>query len=338
MTTTTTLETLKIVRLALFQLRQDVGVPESVEDAATDQSVTWVKCRECFDIAFGEVFSAHNWTWKRNATEGDAVESKPDNWGEDAKNALIYCVARELAVPIAGRTEDMKNLHSLYQEKLRVARIHDLEFEIASIKDPDVKEVLSQVCPTVMSTDSSLPMDLLTILRRIESVSASAKAEILAAHNWSFARDIIPVTSVFCDDRDPIYHYFVSLPAKCSRVLECYDRNGNGADWKIVGTEVRSIEPITAICYIRDDERTDKWNPLVRTAYISLIASDIALTVARSSAEAQRQRELYERNLQSAKLADSRSTGSRKEVYGENFYAKAMRGGHNSIRGCVRWR
>ena len=43
--------------------------------------------------------------------------------------------------------------------------------------------------------------------------------------------------------------------------------------------------------------------------------------------EADRLRKIYERDLGSAKLADSRSTGSRAEVRGRNYYADAMAGG-----------
>ena len=37
--TTTTIETLRIARLAMYQLRQDVGIPDTVEAADADMRV-----------------------------------------------------------------------------------------------------------------------------------------------------------------------------------------------------------------------------------------------------------------------------------------------------------
>ena len=333
MATTITTETLRLVRLALYQLRQDIGVPETVAAATDDTSVTWRKCRELFDIAFAEVLEAHNWTWKRAANAGGSGEGTtppateaPDLWPDDAKNALVYCLARELAVPVAGRTADLKNCHQLYQQKLAAARIHDLEGEVAAVTDKDVKEVLAAVCPTLLSNVEALPMDLLSVTRRIDANAANARAEILASHNWSFARDELVVSSCTCTGGCDGYPFKTELPAKCVRPLECYGMNGIGTDWKLVGQTIRSVYPIATILYIRDVEKLDRWPALVRAAYTSLLAADIALTVVKSSSEAQRQRELYERNLETAKLADSRGTGSRREVYGRNFYADAMAG------------
>ena len=340
MATTTTLETLRLTRLALYQLRQDIGVPETVAAAAADTSTLWTKCKELFDVAFYEVLSAHNWTWKRSAAASDLIDTTPDNWPEDAKNALIYSIARELAVPVAGRVEDMKNCHSLYQEKLRVARIHDLEGEIAAISDTDQKEVFAAVCPSMMSGDNSLPMDLLTISRRIEANAAHARAEILLAHNWSFAREELAVGSCSCDATESGYPFHTELPQNCARVLECYTHGGDPADWKLVGTVLRSTEPISSVIFLRDETRLNRWPPLLRDAYCALLAADISATVSGSSTEANRLREIYERKLANAKLYDSRSSGAKREVYGRNHYADAMRGripGNHALGGRI-WR
>lgn len=322
--TTTTLETLRIARLALYQLRQDVGVPDTVSAADADASVPWTKTRDAFEVAFAEVLGAHNWTWKRNATAEDHVDTMPDNWPDDAKAALVYCLAAELAVPVAGRVEDMKNCRAIYGQKLHDARVHDLDVELAAVEDRDTKEVLSLVCPTITTGGAALPMDLISVTRRIEANKDSARDEVLAAHNWSFARMEWLVMSCGCELGDGLYRFTTPAPPKCARILECYGHDGRRADWKLVGTMIRSVEPVENVIYLRQIDDTSKWPPLVRKAYVSLIAADVAAMVAGSSAEANRLRQIYERDLDSAKLADSRSTGSRREPRGGNFYADAM--------------
>lgn len=338
--TTTTEETLRIVRLALYQLRQDVGVPETVQAAADDTSVAWTKYRDAFEVAFHEVLDAHNWTWRRGASDADHIDTEPDKWPADAKNALVYCLAAELAVPVAGRVEDMKNCRAIYGQKVHDARVHDLDAELAAVEDPDAKEVLSLVCPAITTGGGALPMDLLAVTRRIDACRDSARDEVLAAHNWSFARAEWPVASCGCAAGDGPYRFSTPAPPKCTRLLACYGHGGRRADWKLVGQTVRSVEPLESVVYLRSEERIEKWPPLVRSAYISLVAADVAATVAGSSAEAGRLRQVYERALDTAKLADSRSTGSRAEPRGGNYYADAMRGGPRRDpfdRRCPQW-
>jgi hypothetical protein len=311
----------------MYQLRQDVGIPDTVEAAEADTSVAWTKCKDCFDVAFAEVLDAHNWTWKRNADTSDNIDTTPDQWPDDAKNALVYCLAAELAVPVAGRVEDMKNCRAIYGQKLHDARVHDLDVELAAVEDRDTKEVLSLVCPTITTGGGALPMDLIAATRRIDANKERARDEILAAHNWSFARMEWPVQSCECDSTDTLYLFSTPAPPKCARLLECYSHGGCRADWKLVGSTIRSAGPIESVIYLRQIDDTAKWPPLVRSAYVSLLAADVAAMVAGSSAEADRLRKISERNLDSAKLADSRSTGSRREVRGGNFYVDAMRGG-----------
>lgn len=325
--TTVTEETLKTVRLALYQLRQDVGVPETAEAAATDASVTWTKCRELFDVAFGETLDAHAWTWKRGAAETESVLDRPDAWPSDARNALVYCLARELAVPVAGRVEDMKNCNALYQEKLRAARIHDLEAEWEAEEDPDRREVLAAVVPTILSSQNALPMDLVTVTRRIDAAKEHARSAILTAHNWSFARGEAVALSCECAPNDTPWPFSCRIPAKCARVLECRTAGRRDAEWRVDGLDIRSDAPVESISYIRDETRLDRWPPLVRAAYCALLAAEVAGTTAGSAAEAQRLWAVYERKLEDAKLYDSRASAAKPKAYRENYYADAMRGG-----------
>ena len=558
---TTTLESLRLARLAMYQLRQDVGVPETVADAASDTSVGWTKCKECFDVAFAEVIRAHDWYWKRNAAPSANISTTPDNWPDDAKNALVYCLAGELAVPVAGRVEDMKNCRAIYAAKLREARVHDLETELAAVTDdihkqvvrlylphygesgelphsikeitdridaekaaaqaevfnahdwarttatatadattnwsagmkdalvyllasklaiptgrkegepqmydqlyrdklaqarvaalqaeldaisdalhkpvlrlilpnftpqdtdlprsiktytdridaekaaaqaevfnahdwarttatatadattnwsagmkdalvyllasklaiptgrkegeprgydqlyrdklaqarvaaiesernaltdPIDKELVATVLPCFSKMADPLPRSVRSILDRADAVADSARVEILTAHNWSFARVEWPVQSCGCDPAGGLYQFTTPAPPRCARLLECYTPDGRHADWKLVGQMIRSVEPIESVIYLKTEERVEKWPPLIRSAYVSLLAADIAATVAGSPAEADRLRKAFAQNLENARLVDSRSTGSRREPRGRNYYADAM--------------
>lgn len=331
MTAEITAETLRIITLAMYQLRQDIGVPATTEDAETDNSIVWQKCRAHYPSSFDAVLNAHNWTWKR--TDPTACES-PDGWPVEAKGLLVFHLAKELSVPVAGRVEDMKNLTALYDQKLQAARIHDLDAELAAIEDPDEKEILAAVCPAITTGGAPLPMDLVSVTRRIEANKAHAMSEIIASHNWSFCRDEVATASARCSPYGD-YPFSTDLPARCVRPLQCRGCHGRRVEWKLIGKTIRSSEPIEAILYIRDENRLDKWPPLVRKAYVSRIVSDIAATVAGSSAEANRLRQVFERDLDDAKLADSRGTGTHCEQRGRNFYADAMtRPGFRSPFGC----
>ena len=325
-------ETLRVARLALYQLRQDVGVPETPEAAESDTSLTWAKCRDALDVAAAEVLDAHNWTWKRGEAAAASAAS-PAAWPSDAKNALVFCLARELAVPIAGRVEDMKNMNALYAEKLRLARLHDLERETQAVSDPDLKEVLAVVCPTLTSASDALPMDLAAVTRRVEACRARARAAILAAHNWSFAREEFPVCACHAPTHDANYPFSCDLPPKCARPLACYAADGSRCDWKLIGRTIRATSPVAVVLSLRNEERLDRWPPLCRAAYVARLAADVAATVAGSSAEARRLDDAAERALETARLADSRGSGTRREPRGRNFYADAMRGGSAPRRG-----
>ena len=114
---------LDVCEEALYHLRQDVTLP-TLAEAPSDTGMEWVKCRKAFDYAATEVLSAHDWRFARNST---TVQGKVDDWPQNVRKVLVYCLARELAVQIAGRTEDLKNLHQLYNRFLFDAKLKDLE-------------------------------------------------------------------------------------------------------------------------------------------------------------------------------------------------------------------
>jgi len=169
---------LDVCEEALYHLRQDTTLP-TLAQAATDTSMEWVKCRKAFGYAATEVLAAHDWKFARqSAAAKDAV----DGWPENLKKVLVYCLARELAVQVAGRTEDLKNLHQLYNRFLFEAKLKDLEEDTST--DAVAKEVVSTIRGYFSEQSTDMPRSMLSIYSRIEAVRTSAYQEVLAAHEW----------------------------------------------------------------------------------------------------------------------------------------------------------
>ena len=160
---------------AFYLLRQDVDVP-TVETADTDTTTEWKKCAKAFRHARAEVLAAHDWTWARTAVP------ELSSWPQDVRNALVYCTARELAIPIAGRIADMQNMDALYRDKLVLARVKDLESETTA--DVTAKEVFAALRSHFSTDDKRLPRSLKKIADRIGEVEQTSLDEILGVHVW----------------------------------------------------------------------------------------------------------------------------------------------------------
>lgn len=159
---------------AFYLLRQDVDVPDAAT-ADIDDTLEWKKCRKAYTHAKAEILAAHDWTWAR----GGAPELV--KWPGDVRNALAYCTARELAIPLAGRIADMQNIDALYREKLRRAIISDLESEVVS--NPTANEVFAAL-RAYFADDSRLPVSISKLVEKVAAVEDSSLAEILSAHAW----------------------------------------------------------------------------------------------------------------------------------------------------------
>ena len=176
---TITASNLSVCQEALYLLRQDVGLP-SAADAATDTSLEWQKCKMAFDTAIAEVWNAHAWTCAQaSATAADAT-----NWTAPMRTALVYCVARELAIPLAGRVEDLKNWDQLYRDKLMQARVAALQTELDAVSDTLHKPVLRLILPNFGPGDQDLPRSIKSYTDRIDAEKEAARAEVWNAHDW----------------------------------------------------------------------------------------------------------------------------------------------------------
>lgn len=167
---------LDVCQEAFFILRQDIGLP-TPGTADSDTSLEWTKCKLAYESARQEVLGAHDWVFARVAASRTNISA----WPGDVRNCLVYCLARELAIPIAGRIADMQNIDALYRDKLRKAQIRDLEDETAG--DETAREVLASI-RAYYAEDSRLPQSIAKLAEKIHAVEDSSLDEILSAHGW----------------------------------------------------------------------------------------------------------------------------------------------------------
>ena len=182
---TITAENITVCQEALYLLRQDVGIP-SVADAEADTSLEWKKSKIAFDAAISEVWNAHDWNAELKLTGADltAAPESVARWTTAMRSALAYCVASELAIPLAGRVQDLQNWRALYGQKLAQARVRSLQTELDAITDTLHKPVLRLILPNFTPSDDDLPRSIKTYTDRIDAEKEAARAEVWNAHDW----------------------------------------------------------------------------------------------------------------------------------------------------------
>ena len=170
---------LDVCEEALYLIRQDVTLP-TLANAPTDTGMEWVKCRKAFDYAAAEVLAAHDWEFARCVL---GASGSVDGWPLHVRKVLVYCLARELAVQIAGRTEDLKNYHQLYSRMLFEAKAKDIEDE--HWDDPVFNEVVAAVLGYFSEESKGMPRSVYSLYNRVDAVREASFKEVLAAHEWT---------------------------------------------------------------------------------------------------------------------------------------------------------
>ena len=305
-----TREQLDVCQEAFFILRQDIGLP-TPEEADTDNSLEWTKCKIAYETARQEVLSRHDWVFAR--TE----ENKTDisKWPGDVRNALAYCLARELAIPIAGRLADLQAIKALYDEKLQSSILHDLEEEDAEVSDPLHREVLAFLRSTYNSDVP--PRSVRALTGKIDSLKDMSRKEVIGAYDWSFAQ-----TDGYCDPSpnalpDPLYPFHATLPFDCIKLSTVYGHDGRVGQWKLRGRVVHALNQIGRIVYLRDIADFKEWDPKVYRVFILRLAADVAKAVATNPKNQQYQEALYRDALEDAKASDAGSANTPDEAWGD---------------------
>ena len=161
-----------ICQEAFYILRQDATVlTEANWSAGTPIEVA--KCKIAVETAVHEVLDAFMWS-------GDLSVNDIPSWPYAVRNAVVYCLARELAIPIAGRIEDMKNYDALYRDKLMQAMLRELNEALSSNGDP----VLAEMLMNFKSDDPGMVKTFAIYTRRASVVKETATNEVNAAHDW----------------------------------------------------------------------------------------------------------------------------------------------------------
>ena len=161
---------LGVCQEAFYILRQDIDLPTTAT-ADTDTSLEWAKCKLAYSSSAAEVLAAYDWTFVHASGYS---ETDIATWAADVRNALVYCLARDLAIPIAGRIADMQNIDVLYRDKLNKAIIRDLNEKVATNTDP----ILAELLANFKYGDPATPNAYAIYTQRVTAVKSASEATV----------------------------------------------------------------------------------------------------------------------------------------------------------------
>lgn len=164
-----TLASLNEVQLARCQaalalLRQEVTL------TAAGATKADVACRRTYPYALAAFNQLHDW--------GNA--GSPGSLSGLAEAAFVAYLAREMAIPVTGRLEDLKAVDAIFQRRLQEARVHALTARLRENTDP----VLAELLANFKADDAALANAFDVYTARRAAVTAAAEAEVAAAHDW----------------------------------------------------------------------------------------------------------------------------------------------------------
>ena len=305
--------------LVTREVLASIRAPFSVEDARLPRTMQTFLDRvsDVKEASFNEILAEQKWRWADvgwdDQTSLDAKIAAMDGL---SRAAFVALVTQKLAIPCGLPAETLQFFERQYQQKLRSARVADLEQGIDDVTDPVDKEVLSLIRGGFAS-DADLPHGIDSLLSKIGALKTMARQEVLSAHDWSFAE-----ADVVCDGPptrvpDPLYPFHVAIPFDCIKVASVYHRDGTLAQWKVRGREIHAAKPVARVVYVRDVTDFDEWQPLCYRAYILRLAADTAKAVAAPPKERQYQEQLYRDALETARAADASAQNAPDDAWGD---------------------
>lgn len=104
-------------------------------------------------------------------------------WPPLARSAFVLYLARELAILVTGRTQDLEAANALFSERFNEARVADLNE--GDPADDEAHEVLALVRNRVDFDQSKLANTIECCNRRLGLFKRAAAAEVVASHNWT---------------------------------------------------------------------------------------------------------------------------------------------------------
>ena len=189
-------------------LRQDRELPAPGGALDTTSDVVAKKVDRVYDSTRALIIGAHGWDGL-TLTGGDNQDIK-NGWPKQIRAAFVALLARELALPVTGRQEDLKAMHELYQMKLLEAVKKDFEEAVGKETDKLTLAVYA-VCKGYLKDGEPLPWSWSGFKKRVGDAKGSAKVEIEAAHDWC-----LPFTGDEKDWRYPAYERLVTAKMAAS--------------------------------------------------------------------------------------------------------------------------
>ena len=166
---------------ALVLLRQDRDLPVVSGSLDVSSDVVAKKVDRVYDSTRALVIGAHGWDGL-TLTQGD--NGNIAAWPKQIRAAFVALLARELAIPVTGRQEDLKAMHDLYQMKLVEAIRKDFETAVNAETDKLALAVYA-VCKGYLKDGEPLPWSWAGFKARVNDAKAAALLEVKNAHGWS---------------------------------------------------------------------------------------------------------------------------------------------------------
>lgn len=172
---------LDVCREALVLLRQDRELPVSGGELDASSDVVAKKVDRVYDSTRALVIGAHGWDGLTLDEQGDAEDITL--WPRQIRAAFVALLARELAIPVTGRQEDLKAMHELYTMKLGEAIRKDFE-EAVGKEAEKLPLAVYAVCKGYLKENEPPPWGWGAFKKRVENAAVAAKVELEGAHGW----------------------------------------------------------------------------------------------------------------------------------------------------------
>lgn len=159
-----------------------------------------------------------------------------------------------------------------------------------------------------------------------------SRLEVLSSFGWSFIKEDIKVRNGgrTCDEQG---RYRIAYPSVALKVLQCYDEDGHKVDFTVRQNKfIYSLEPISRITYIFDEEDMTLLPMLVREALILTLAKNLCMEITGRAQDCQLIEARAKTAIQMARTDDARHGSTGSSVYGKNYLYECMCGHKNPFR------
>ena len=315
---------LAVCQEALVLLRQDRDLPKT-QDGALDVSrdVVAKKVDRVYDSTRALVIGAHGWNALTLDEQDDVANITA--WPRQIRAAFVALLARELAIPVTGRQEDLKAMHELYEMKFADAKVWDWRNGLENEQDQVVREAFAGI-QEKSDGKSEKDWSYRRMRERIVELKDRTRAEVLQERDWNFARRSIDVMA----NEDGLGKWSAALPHDCLKIHSVEGLDGQSLareGWWIEDgfLQCRGDHPV-AITYTADLKDVGRWDPVVRDAYFTLLMCRVAKSTPEIGVRVQLLNGEYAELIRKAALKDAKETQPGRVCWGPNDYADAIRG------------